>query len=69
VPNGSILKCISELLLRCAPSAPVHVDAGGIVFVACDPASGRLVHVSLKPAIILCAHHIRGTWGGDRERV
>lgn len=53
MPSGSTLKCISELLLRCAPNAPVTVDAAGMVFVACDPASGRLIHIELRAADML----------------
>lgn len=48
LPSGSTLKSISELLLRCAANAPVTVDASGMVFVACDPASGRLIHIELR---------------------
>jgi hypothetical protein len=47
VPHGSVLKCVSELLMRCAPHVPVCVDASGMSFVACDPTSGRLIHVVL----------------------
>jgi hypothetical protein len=53
VPHGSILKCISELLMRCAPHVPVTVDEGGLSFVACDPASGRLIHIVLEAADLL----------------
>ena len=48
IPHGNILKCISELLMRCASHVPVTVDPTGISFVACDPASGRLIHVVLQ---------------------
>lgn len=53
LPSGTTLKCISELLLRCAPNASVTVDATGMVFVACDPASGRLIHIELRAADML----------------
>jgi hypothetical protein len=53
LPSGSILKCMSELLLRCAPNAPVTVDPGGMVFVACDAASGRLVHIDIRATDML----------------
>lgn len=47
VPHGNILKCVSELLMRCAPHVAVTVDRMGMSFVACDPTSGRLIHVVL----------------------
>lgn len=53
VPHGSTLKSLAELLVRCTPQIPVTVDASGIVFVACDPASGRLIRVHLHAADLL----------------
>lgn len=50
VPHGSVLKSISELLMRCAPHVPVHVDGRGLSFTACDPTSGRLIHIVLRLA-------------------
>jgi hypothetical protein len=47
MPSGSILKCVSELLWRCAPVASGTVHAGGLVFVAGDTMSGRLVKIDL----------------------
>lgn len=47
-PSGSSLKCISELLMRCAPNAVVTVEPTGVTFVACDQNSGRLVHIDLR---------------------
>lgn len=53
LPSGSSLKCISELLMRCAPNAVVTVEPTGVVFIACDPNSGRLVHIDLRAADML----------------
>jgi hypothetical protein len=53
VPHGSVLKCISELLMRCAPHVPATVDADGLSFVACDPATGRLIHIVLHTTDLL----------------
>ena len=47
IQHGSMLKCISELLMRCAPHISLTVDTSGLSFVACDPASGRLIHIVL----------------------
>lgn len=48
LPFGHVLKCVSELLLRCAAQTPLTVDgARGLVFLASDPNSGRLIHVCL----------------------
>ena len=49
VPQGSILKCIAELLLRCATHTPLTVDPEGISLLASDASSGRLIHVRLSP--------------------
>ena len=46
--SPNTLKCIAELLLRCAPQTPISVDHDGIVFVACDQGSGRLIHILLS---------------------
>jgi hypothetical protein len=48
IPNGNILKCISELLMRCSSNIPVTSDATGIMFLACDATSGRLIHIVMK---------------------
>lgn len=48
VPHGSTLKSVAELLVRCSPQIPVTVDAVGIVFTACDPASGRLIRIQMR---------------------
>lgn len=48
IPFGNTLKCISELLLRCASQTPITVDRGGIAFVASDQTSGRLIHIFLS---------------------
>lgn len=61
VPHGNILKSVAELLVRCTPQIPVTVDQTGIVFVACDPASGRLIRVHLHAADLL---HFRFFLGG-----
>lgn len=53
LPHGSVLKCISELLMRCAPHVPLTVDGGGLAFVACDPATGRLIHIALRAEDLL----------------
>lgn len=53
LPSGSTLKCVSELLVRCAPMASVTLDAKGLVFVACDTVSGRLVHIVLRAGDML----------------
>lgn len=53
VPQGNTLKSVAELLVRCTPQIPVTVDQTGIVFVACDPASGRLIRVHLHAADLL----------------
>ena len=47
IQHGSMLKCISELLMRCAPHISLTVESSGLSFVACDPASGRLIHIVL----------------------
>lgn len=50
LPLGNTLKCIAELLLRCAPQSPMCVDAEhGLTFTACDPSSGRLIHIRIHP--------------------
>lgn len=59
VPQGHVLKCIAELLVRCAPHVPVTVDAGGLAFVACDPASGRLIHIALRAADLVDFRFLR----------
>lgn len=45
IRHGNMLKCISELLMRCAPNVSLTIDPTGLSFVACDPASGRLIHI------------------------
>lgn len=47
IPQGNVLKCIAELLMRCASYVPVTVDSDGLTFVACDTNSGRLIHIVL----------------------
>lgn len=50
LPLGNTLKCIAELLLRCAPQSPMTVDPeNGLCFSACDPGSGRLIHIRIHP--------------------
>lgn len=64
LPHGSTLKCISELLLRCATQTPLSVTPNGITLVASDATSGRLIHSARSGAwtrltyihILLCAH-------------
>ena len=48
IAQGSMLRSIAELLVRCAPQVPVTVDGDGLSFVACDAPSGRLVQVLLR---------------------
>ena len=52
-PVGSTLKCIAELLLRCAPNTPIAVDVAGLTFIASDAASGRLIQIRLSAADLL----------------
>lgn len=50
IPQGSILKSIAELLVRCAPLTSAIVDGEGVTFIGCDASSGRLIHVRLLAA-------------------
>ena len=45
-----MLKCISELLVRCASQVSMTVNANGLGFLACDPLRGRLIHIVIKNA-------------------
>lgn len=63
LPHGNVLKCIAELLQRCSTQTPVIIDASGIVFIACDQVSGRLVRVSLCPGDLLHFEFLRGGAG------
>ena len=59
--------------MRCASHVPVTVDPNGLSFMACDPASGRLIHVVLQAADLvgfcfLREHPLRCTLPG-RGRV
>ena len=57
IPFGNTLKCIAELLLRCANQTPMTVDAEqGVAFTACDQNSGRLIHIVLRPRDMLRFH-------------
>jgi hypothetical protein len=47
IPHGNVLKCISELLMRCAPHVSLTIQSQGLVFLACDPTGGRLIHITL----------------------
>ena len=47
IPHGNILKCISELLMRCAPHVSLTIQTTGISFLACDPTGGRLIHINI----------------------
>ena len=54
LPFGNTLKCIAELLLRCASHTPLTVDrVSGITFMACDQTSGRLIHIQIHPGDML----------------
>lgn len=60
IPHGNVLKCVSELLVRCAAHVPVTVDGNGIGFTACDPTSGRLIHIHLHPRDMMDFRFLRG---------
>lgn len=47
-PQGSILKCVGELLYRCSQSVPVIAGVDGLKLSSCDPTSGRLIQVTLR---------------------
>ena len=67
LPFGHVLKCVSELLLRCAAQTPLTVDgARGLTFLASDPNSGRLIHVCLHRRDML-QFRLYGGGGGDDE--
>ena len=45
VPFGNSVKCISELLMRCSTQTPLVVTSEGLVMVASDQTSGRLIRI------------------------
>ena len=48
IPHGNILKSVSELLMRCAPHVSLTIDNDGLIFLACDPNGGRLIHIVMS---------------------
>lgn len=54
--NGSMLKCICELLVRCASHAPVQITASGLEFFASDVPNGRLIHARFASGDMVVFH-------------
>ena len=48
--HGNMLKCIAQLLQRCAPCTSFAVCSDGLLFIAFDPGTSRLIHVDIRPA-------------------
>ena len=61
IPHGNMLKCMSELLMRCAPHVSLTIDTNGLSFVACDPTSGRLIHIVINSGDMGGFQHNRKT--------